>query len=442
MKIKLGIVGHRGSIARIRDIIHAHFNDIEIVEIIFEEYSQTTNLINYLKVQEKNLNGILFTGKIPYEIVNNQMISIKPWSYIKRENDQLIRTFLEAKLLYQYDVQNISIDSYSQEAVETIYEELNIKKNDYKAFVSTTNILNSHLLEILKEFHANNYFNNHVSVCITGILSIYEHLFSKGIPCIMIEPTTEAIKQAIQQFRLKHEFSVVEDRQIVVISIEIDMPNEYSLINENEYQLMLNKMKVTEEIYLFAQKIQAAVVEIGFRGYLLFSTKKILEIETNNINDLKILASVSLNTANTISMGVGYGITAREAKYNANQGMIKARNEGGNKGYLVFYNKYIGPIISEKTLKTEEINAIDASYLRIADKAEISINTIYKLHCVMEQSKKNSFTSIELAEELGISVRSVNRILSKLELNGYIEQVGKKVVSGAGRPSRIIKILF
>jgi DNA-binding CsgD family transcriptional regulator len=442
MKLKLGIVGHRGSIAKISKVVQDHFADIEIVEIRFEEYAQTTNLVNYLKIQEKHLDGILFTGKIPYEIINNQMISLKPWTYIKRENNQLIRTLLEASLHYQYDVQNISIDSYSKESVEMIYEELNIPKGEYKAFVSTTHILNNSLIEILKAFHANNYYTHHVSVCITGISSIYEYLKAENIPCIMIEPTSEAIKQAIQHFRLKHEFSMVEDRQIVVIAIEMDMPNEYSLINENEYQLMLNKMKVAEEIYLFAQKIQAAVVEIGFRGYLLFGTKKILELETNNINELKILASVSSNTANTISIGVGYGITAREAKYNANQGMIKAKNEGGNKGYLVFYNKVIGPIVSEKENGEGDLNLIDASYLRIAETAGISINTIYKLHCMIEQNKKNSYTSIELADELGISVRSVNRIVSKLEVNGFVTQVGKKIVSGAGRPSRIIKILF
>lgn len=442
MKIKLGIVGHRSSIAKISAVIAACFNDIEIQEIRFETYAQTTNLVNYLKVQEKFLDGILFTGKIPYDIINNQMISQKPWTYIKRENHQLIRTLLEAKLLYQYDVQNISIDSYSKEAVETIYEELKIGPSQYKAYISSANILNSNLIEALQAFHAHNYYENAVSVCITGISSVYEHLVTEGIPCIMIDPTADAIKQAVQHFRLKHDFSIVEDSQIVVISIEIDMPNEYSLMNENEYQVMLNKMKVTEEVYLFAQKIQAAVVEVGYRGYLLFSTKKILELETNNINDLKILASVSENTANTVSMGVGYGITAREATYNANQGMLKAKNEGGNRGYLVFYNKIIGPIISDKQSGSESAQVIDSYYLEVAQKTEISVNTIYKLHCVMEQNKKDSFTSFELADELGISVRSVNRIISKLEYNGFVTMIGKKVVSGAGRPSRIIKLLF
>ncbi|BEP29750.1 HTH domain-containing protein [Helicovermis profundi] len=441
MKIKLGVVGHRRSIAKIKEVIYANFTDIEIIEIRFEEYSETKNLVNYIKIQEKNVDGILFTGKIPYEILNSQMISIKPWTYIKRENNQLIRTLLEANLIYNYDVRNVSIDSYSKESIDNIYSELKIEKEKYKAFVSTTNILNTNLLEILKKFHSDNYYKNHVSVCITGISSIYEYLLSKNIPTIMIEPTIDTIKQSIQHFRLKHEFGIMEDRQIVVISIEIDLPNEYSLINENEYQLMLNKMKVSEEIYLFAQKIQAAVVEVGFSGYLLFSTKKILEIETENMNNLKILATVSKKTNNTLSMGIGYGVTAREAKYNANQGMIKARNSGGNKGYLVYYNKTIGPITSNKSSEKEN-SIIDEMYLKIAEKSDLSVNIIYKLHCVIEQNKKNNFTSAELSDELGLSKRSVNRIISKLELNNFATIVGKKVISKAGRPSRIIKLLF
>jgi len=437
MNIKLGVVGHRRSIKQIKKIIYEKFDDIEVIEIRFEEYYQSDNLVKYIKVQEPHLDGILFTGKIPYEIINNKMISTKPWTYIKRENNQLIRTLLEAKLLYKFDVQNISIDSYSKESIDNIYKELNIKKNEYKAYVSDTNILDNNLLEILKKFHSTNYYKNNVSVCITGISSIYEYLCENKIPSIMIEPTTDTIVGAVQHFRLKHEFGKVKDRQIVVISIEIDLPNEYSLINENEYQLMLNKMKVSEEIYLFAQKIQAAVVEIGFRGYLLFSTKKILEIETDNMNNLKILENVSSNTSNTISIGIGYGVTAREAKYNANKGMLKAKNNGGNKGYLVFNNKVIGPITGKKDSTTHKI---DETYLNIAQTCELSVNIIYKLHSIIEQNKKNTFTSRELSEELNLSMRSVNRIINKLELNNYAEIIGKKIISKAGRPSRIIRL--
>lgn len=60
----------------------------------------------------------------------------------------------------------------------------------------------------------------------------------------------------------------------------------------------------------------------------------------------------------------------------------------------------------------------------------------------MEQMHKDYFTTKELADEFGNSHRSMNRIIEKLELAGYVEVAGKKVVQKAGRPSRIIKLKF
>jgi transcription initiation factor IIE alpha subunit len=49
-------------------------------------------------------------------------------------------------------------------------------------------------------------------------------------------------------------------------------------------------------------------------------------------------------------------------------------------------------------------------------------------------------TSRELAQLYGVTLRSMNRILSKLEDHGYIEIVGKKKLSKKGRPSRILRL--
>ena len=48
----------------------------------------------------------------------------------------------------------------------------------------------------------------------------------------------------------------------------------------------------------------------------------------------------------------------------------------------------------------------------------------------------------ELSEASGLSIRSINRIISKLELSGYCTVVGKKILNDTGRPSRIIQFDF
>ena len=439
--MKLGLVGHKKSIQKIKNVIDKSFSNINTIDIDFVDVDQIPTLVAYLKSLERNLDGIMFTGNIPYEYMNKAMISKTPWVYIERTHSQLTRALLKASYVYKYDILNVSIDSYDTKLVNSVYHDIGILNNLSHVYSLDNIKIDSDLLNRLKSFHVENYVLNNVTFCMTGITSIYEFLVDKKIPCVLIEATDSLIKETVQTIIYKHKTKISQERHIVALSVEIDSQNEFSVINENEYQVMLNKMKVTEEIYKFAQKIQAAVVELGFKGYLLFSTKNILENETNELKKIDLLKDVGKNTNYTISLGIGYGVTAREAKYNANLGMIRAFKTGGNKAYVVENGKYLGPIYYEKnTNKQYEI--IDSNYRKIADETGLSVNKIFSLCCIVEQHKKDYFTSSELADYLNLSNRSVNRIINKLEVNNYAKIIGKRVVSKAGRPSRIIKLVL
>jgi hypothetical protein len=142
-------------------------------------------------------------------------------------------------------------------------------------------------------------------------------------------------------------------------------------------------------------------------------------------------------------MGIGYGITVREAKFNAQEGMKNSQNAKGNRAYIVYNNETIGPIASEyQAIENDQEKHLDEQYNKIAKDVTVSINTIFKLHCIIDETRKDTFTSKELSGHLDITPRSVNRILNKLEEKGYAEVIGKKMISNAGRPSRIIKLNF
>ena len=68
--------------------------------------------------------------------------------------------------------------------------------------------------------------------------------------------------------------------------------------------------------------------------------------------------------------------------------------------------------------------------------------TLHRLEQTLEQYNIKMTTPAELAHYCKMSLRSMNRLLVKLEENGYVQVVGKQPSSGSGRPSRIIKINF
>ena len=440
MLFKLGVIGHGRNIKKVVEVSNVYFTDIEITEIQLVLADQIDSIVKYLHAQEQYFDGIIFTGKIPYDLMNHAMHSKTPWVYIDQNHSQLQRTLLEASFLKQYDLLNVSIDSYDKATVYNAYSEVGIDCDQLTLRISELDIFDPEFLNDLKAFHIHNYNHENSSFCITGVSSIYEALISENIPCMLLNPTVDTIKQTIHSLKLKKRSQVNEGSQIVALSIEIDLGNAYSLINENEYQVMLEKTKITEEIYLFAQRIQAAVIEVGVREYLLFSTKNIIELETKNMQNLTLLKDIEDKTFSTVSVGIGFGVTAREAKYNANLGMQRSKRSGGNQAFSVIDGIFEGPMTSVRTNVSEVSEIIDSTYQTIADASGISINTIFRLHCIMDENKKDCFTSKELADQFGNSNRSMNRILEKLELAGYVEVVGKKVVEGAGRPSRIVKL--
>jgi hypothetical protein len=441
VNIKLAVIGSIRNLRIISTVIEDSYPDIDITTIKFENQDKASELVSVIRTLEEYQDGILFTGKIPYEIMNNMMISKKPWVYISLDNSQLLRILLQASFIYQYDIRNISIDSYKSKWILNAYTEIGLTKEELNIHMGATNIYDQNIIEEMKRFHENNYYNHQVSCCITTISPVYEYLKKHDIPCLIINPTTDVIKQTIVRFKLKHESKIIENSQMVVLAIEVDLPNDYSLIKENEYQLMLEKTKISKEIYLFAQRVQAAVVETGITGYLLFCTRSILELETDNLHNIDLLNSVASKTNNTISVGIGYGVTARESKYNAHLCVEKARKWGGNQAFIIYKKDIVGPITATQ-ISSNKSGIIDNQYHQIAEKTGISINMVFKLHCLIDQEKKNSFTSTELANHLRITPRSINRILLKLEASSHAEIIGKRVIGKTGRPSRIFKLML
>ena len=268
-------------------------------------------------------------------------------------------------------------------------------------------------------------------------------LKKNGIYCFTAYPSRAVIRETLSKLYLKHQAIQNQKSKIVILSIEIDLPSEYSVISKDEYSYIHEKMELLEMIYKFAQDIKAAVVEASYNTFLLFSTKNVLELETDNFKNISLLNEISKNSLHTVSIGIGYGSTAQDAKYNANLGVIKSKQYNINSAYIVYENNKIeGPIMANNKNYETKNNLIDKKLALISETSGVSINTVFTIYNIISKYKKTHFTSKELSEACNLSTRNINRIITKLEINGYCSIVGKKIVNNTGRPSRIIKFNF
>ena len=433
--LHFGLVGHQRTMDITAQLIHQFHTNIRVSQIPMNTM-ETASVASAIKSREAEFDGILFTGKIPYDLINVEIISKKPWVYIRHDPSRLLSGLLEASL-HKYDITNISIDSYAEDDVYEVYNNMHMTKQALTLHISDKIIFHASFLDDIKAFHEQSYKKQGVSVCITGISDVYEYLTQQNIPCIPLDPTQQSIDEAIRHFESKQQVNNQKNSQIVVLAIERDLPNEHALIQENEYQLALESMKISEEIYLFSQRIQAAVIEKEIGKYLLFTTKYLLELETEELQRINIITRQAVQRFSTLSIGIGYGETAREAKYNANLGLIKAKKHGGNRAYKVENNEYIGPIVPNPS---ESVHHIDGPFQRVASETGLSLNSIIKLQTIIDRQQNNAFTSNELARLYGVSSRSINRMIEKLLDANYAQIIGCNMRTKSGRPSRIIQL--
>jgi hypothetical protein len=436
---QIAVVGHLRTIEIVRNVLHTYYKEISLTEIELNNSQEIQRVSDYLRVLEDDVDGVVFTGKIPYKLMNSAMFSHKPWVYIDQNYSQLQRTLLEGLLHHGYDIKKASIDSYEKEVVYNAYKEIQLLKSDLELQVSNHDIYHPNFLEQLQTFHKENVKRGVSEFCLTGISTIYEALIEEEVPCLWIRPTVDTIKNTIERLKLRQASKISAEREIVVVSVEPDLTDEYALTSENEYQLRLQRNQLAEIVTLFAQKIQAAIVEADRRGFLLFSTRNILEMETKGLKEITLLEEIYQKGMGTVSIGIGFGTTAREAKYYALQGMYRARKHGGHQAYVVSESSFIGRIKPSK-IEDSGHGLLEDTLREIADRSGISLNTIFKLHCIIAENPRNRFTPKELSVLLATSVRSTNRLLEKLEEHKLIEMTGRQIVGSAGRPSRVFKI--
>jgi len=435
--MRLGIVGPKKSIDQITAVIENSFEYLDITRLEYTNYHEVPDIIAQT---QRGLDALLFSGTTPFTFASRINTPSIPWEYIPRHGSTLLTMLLELSAVHGLDISKISFDSYQRDILNEVYDEIGISESERNLLIAENKITADNYVDYLYAFHKENYLEKKVSCCVTGLDTVQKQLSAQGICCFKLRHTSNIIRETITKLRLKHLAHIEQNNQIVVLAVEMDLPDEQSILYANEYQLSTKKVRIMEQVYLYGQKIQAAVVEQQIGQCLLFTTKGNLESETMNLTKIDLPDMVRKTTANTVSIGIGYGRTAMEAKSNALQGKERAKKSGGNRIFLVYENeKIIGPLGLHKPGHEQE-SIVDKQILEAAVKTGLGKNTIFKLHSILAQYRIDAATPKELARLYGVTLRSMNRIIAMLELAGYAEYIGKKSATDFGRPSRVIRI--
>lgn len=434
--ISLQVIGARANVKRIEYVVNHSFPMLRAEYLYHNHFSETPDII---KSMHKFADIMLFVGRISYNL-NKEFLTQKKvfHKYIAPCKSSLSRALFEARLR-GFDLDSISLDSYSLSDIEYLREDLNKALGESKVYQIEDDLYGVQQDKITSE-HIKNFELNKVGCCFTTMYATHKKLEQLAIPNILIGHSVAKIEESIHSALLEYSFKYeMSSEKIVVLNVRIDDYDEHSIYNNDDYQQAIHIGKIATHVYKFAKQLNAATIRSTPQEFWLFTNERILRSNTNNFKNIDLIINIHNSSTHTVSMGVGYADNGLEAKIAAAKALQKAISMGGNRAIICRNEEFMTPLESVSNNGKE---LIDTAILGIAQTSGITIHQAFKLLNILQVALDKSFTSAELATLMGYNIRTLNRVLEKLENAGYCNIIGKRALSGAGRPSRVIKFNF
>lgn len=428
--MKIGIIGAADSVDKIYNILKEKYNWIEFV---LEKEDKIENTLKIIENIKESVDGIYLTGiGIYYTLINDVKIELeKPVVYTKRGSIGLIKGFWEMFKENKFSMDRklkIGRDIIEEEIFSEVIKEFDIKieENYYQKYESGKTE-NEYLENYIKKFEA-----GEIECVFTAFGYIYNKLKEKKIPVYRLQATNIEIENELLSLLNKIENFENKRNNIGIEIIKLNFLNKE--LDNN----LGKKLEIEKKLLEYSHEVEGNIQSSDDKEYIIISTIDILKNEENLRNILK-LKKIIEEQQGTLIVGIGEGKTLFQAERNAKEALKVSLNQGGDI-YFSDGEKIRGPLFSLKEFEYKKIS--DTKINNIAQEIGISPIYIEKIKGMIKKQKKDKFTSVEIAEILHITPRSVNRILKKIIEKNYAENVHLESSLTAGRPRRVIKFYF
>ncbi|WP_291255786.1 hypothetical protein [Fusobacterium sp.] len=426
--MRIAIVGAGDSVEKIYNILSKKYKKIEF---ILKKEDKIENTLKIIKEIESEVEGIYLTGiGVYYSLLNNKELEInKPVVYTKRGSIGLIKSFweLQKDSLIEDNIR-LGWDIVEGHIFNEVVKEFDIElKGSYYQKYEPNKTENEYLENYLEKYNS-----KEINCIFTAFGYIYNKLKEKKIPVYRLQATNIEIENDF--VALLNKIILNEKNSGLGVQI-IKINSNKTGFDKNNLEL---KMEIEKSLLEYSKKVEGNIQISDEKEYMIISNIDILQ-GNESLKEILALKSRFEGQNEELAVGIGEGKTIFQAERNARVALKLSLTKEGK----IFYSN--GKVVKGPLLNSKELEYKRDSDERIKTMAEeIEISPIYleKIKSMIKKKKKNSFTSIEIAEVLNITTRSVNRIIKKILEKDYAEIVQVESSITAGRPRRVIKFKF
>lgn len=429
-KIKVGVIGSIETIDRIKDVLMEFEDKIEAFTYCYQHKSQTIDLLAQCQEQ---VDVLLFSGQVPYSIAKEQDKIRKPVVFIPRTGTSVYRAFWQMKDNHM-DYSRVSFDTIPKEAIEEAIKDLGISMEKFyvKSYPGDIDY------KELTGYHYDLWQQGEIYVAATCLSATYRSLKDLGVPVVRLYPTRPLIREYINKALYKGNVEKIKATQMAVQIVKM---KNHSLGASSEYEFLKRKNRLEEGLIEYTQANFGSIFPFGRDEYMIFTTRGAIDGCGEAFTIPHFIKSESVLDIGVAS-GIGFGDTVHEAEDHARIAVDYAMKEENNCCFIVDEKGVLcGPIYEENSDPLSyDLAVSDNDIQRIAKQIQTSPTYVMKLRAIINKIGRNRMEAEELANYLGISVRSARRILKQVVDAGLGSVVANEQRSGTGRPRQIYEI--
>ncbi|MFC7680375.1 hypothetical protein [Paenibacillus sp. GCM10028914] len=431
-QIRIGIIGPQTIVDKIMRIIET-FPSFAPVPLVFKKDDEASLLAEQIS---RDVEVLILSDPLSYRKVKEQSTIEIPVHHVPVTDAGLYKALFYAQQRGKLSG-GISVDTLTEAMVRRTLKDMdsmNVKSMVYDgpAYASTDKLV---------AFHEANYTSGMCSIAFTGIETIAQELSSRDVPNLWLLPSDQDIVVSLERALLSTASRRSKEGQIVVGMINVDDFGTQALKFNNEHEVQKLKLDIHRMVLDYVESLDGYLTHMGGDEYLFFTTRGIFERETGGYKTIPLAKDVNKTHDISLSIGMGFGMTASAAGTNARIAMRKAKEAGGNACFIVREDgTLIGPLEMADPVQ-DVLSFTDAALIKHAENAGMTSVYLSKLLYQRARFGKYEYKVHELANLLEITVRSAHRLLLLWTDNALVEIAGLEKVP-RGRPRQIFRFTF
>ena len=439
MKNKIAVITTNFMVNYVQDVFAKMQLDCNYEIFVYKTFQDIPEL--YRKIPD-DVTGILTSGSFPARVIQlsypdtNRVIM--PFNTDDAAICQLFfrlleeNRFLEFERIYADVVEMFGIDlkTYLMHDFST---PLSITTNQIVYEKGLEELFQIEEQEYQK--HLKLWKSGTIDLCVTRFSSIVDRLVEQGVPVYFPFPSIGYMREICLKLFKEIEYKKMQDNSAAIINVTIAEEEKKGEAGSLEYQLLALQAALME--YLSADS-QDYFIGRNVSGIEILTNRRYIEKITEHYQICKLAGGLGLNYK--VNIGYGLGQELQQARINARRALEKADKYKGGSSFIAMEEGIIPKTLNRIKINSAEIQDVQKEKIE-TKKMKVPEYKVKEVVKIIEKTQEGQITAQELAESLGITKRSSNRILSALEEQGVVEIAKTRATSAKGRPERIYKIL-